>query len=120
MSWKQCAALLAELLRRGPSLRVLATSRESLKVAGERLFLVPPLSVPDQGHAATPDLLGAYEAVRLFVERGQERVADFALTPANAGDVAKVCSRLDGMPLAIELSCCSGGQHQCGRDGIQT
>jgi non-specific serine/threonine protein kinase len=99
-----CAALVTALLRGCRSLRVLATSRESLQVTGERLFLVPSLSVPEPGHLPTPELVGAYEAVRLFVRRAQERVADFTLTPANAEAIAKVCARLDGMPLAIELA----------------
>jgi non-specific serine/threonine protein kinase len=99
-----CAELVTALLRASQSLRVLATSRESLRVAGERLFLVPSLSVPEPGHLPTPELVGAYEAVRLFVRRARERTVDFALTPTNAAAIATLCARLDGMPLAIELA----------------
>ena len=99
-----CTALAGTLLRAAPALRILATSREALGIAGERHYRVPPLSVPDPGHLPSPELAGSYEAVRLFVARAQERRDTFALTAANARAVAEICARLDGIPLAIELA----------------
>jgi len=102
------AARLAEtLLASCPRLRVLATSREPLGVSGEVLWQVPPLSLP-----ATPDeepdeeaeSLMRYEAVRLFVDRARLKLPEFHLTEVNAGAVARVCRRLEGIPLAIELA----------------
>jgi predicted ATPase/transcriptional regulator with XRE-family HTH domain len=99
-----CAALAGTLLRAAPDLRILATSREALGVAGEHRYRVPSLSVPDPEHLPSPELAGTYEAVRLFVARAQERRDTFALTAANARAVAEICARLDGLPLAIELA----------------
>jgi non-specific serine/threonine protein kinase len=99
-----CTALAGALLRAAPELRILATSREALGVAGERRYRVPPLSVPDPDHLPSPELAGSYEAVRLFVARAQERRDSFALTNANARSVAEICARLDGLALAIELA----------------
>jgi len=99
-----CAALASALLRACPDLRILATSREALAVAGEHRYRAPSLSVPDPRHLPPPELAGSYEAVRLFVERAAERRDDFTLTPGNARVVAEVCARLDGVPLAIELA----------------
>ena len=99
-----CTALVGTLLRAAPELRILATSREALGVAGERRYRVPPLSVPDSEHPPSPELAGSYEAVRLFVARAQERRDSFTLTAVNARAVAEICARLDGLPLAIELA----------------
>ena len=99
-----CTALAGTLLRAAPELRILATSREALGVAGEHRYRVPPLSVPDPEHLPSPELAGSYEAVRLFVARAQERRDTFTLTSANARVVAEICARLDGIPLAIELA----------------
>ena len=98
-----CARLVELLLRGAPGLRVLATSREALGVAGERAWLVPPLSLPDDRHVLPDEVAGA-PAVRLFVERAREIAPGFALTEANAAAVARICRRLDGIPLAIELA----------------
>jgi predicted ATPase len=103
------ARLLDDLLDSCPRLRVLATSREPLGIPGEVLWRVPPLSSPDPTDG-TPDRLSGvedlvrYEAVRLFVERTRQRLPDFGLTEENAGAVARVCRKLDGIPLAIELA----------------
>lgn len=98
-----CAQLVEALLRTCPTLHILATSREALSVAGERLYLVPTLTTPDpaQANLATlPD----YEAVRLFIERGQTVLPGFKLTGDNMHAVAQVCHQLDGIPLAVELA----------------
>ena len=99
-----CATLVEALLRRCPGVRVLATSREGLEVAGEHRYRVPSLSIPDLAHLPPPERLSEAVAVALFVARARERRADFALTTQNACAVAQVCARLDGIPLAIELA----------------
>jgi predicted ATPase/DNA-binding CsgD family transcriptional regulator len=99
-----CATFAETLLRRCPQLRILATSREALGVYGETLFAVPPLSLPDPRYLHTVDGLPGYEAARLFAERARAVKPDFALTEGNAIAVAQICYRLDGMPLAIELT----------------
>ena len=97
------AALTEALLRRCPGLSILATSREGLRVAGEALFAVPPLSLPDPHRLAIEGLAG-YESSRLFVERARAVRQDFSLGEGNALAVAQICYRLDGIPLAIELA----------------
>jgi predicted ATPase/class 3 adenylate cyclase len=97
---------VAELLQGCPQLKVLVTSREALRVRGERLFPVPPLSLP-RGVDVTrisAEKVAEYEAVRLFVERAREARPTFSLTDDNAPVVTEICSRLDGLPLAIELA----------------
>ena len=97
-----CALLAESLLRACPTLRILATSREPLRVSGETIWRVPPLTLPDAALTATS--LAESEAVQLFVERAHGRLPDFALTEENAAAVATICQRLDGMPLALELA----------------
>jgi predicted ATPase/DNA-binding SARP family transcriptional activator len=101
-----CAALADALLRSCPELRIVATSQEALSIAGERAWLVPSLSLPDEDPRRLPPLeeLVSYEAVRLFLERAEDVSSGFALTAQNAPAVAQVCRRLDGIPLAIELA----------------
>lgn len=99
-----CAELTAALLRGCPGLRVLATSREALGVGGERAWLVPPLSLPPAEPGVTPEEAGASEAVQLFVDRALAALPAFRLTPVNAPAVTRICRRLDGLPLAIELA----------------
>jgi predicted ATPase/DNA-binding CsgD family transcriptional regulator len=98
------APLVPDLLAACPDLKVLVTSREPLRVRGEQEFLVPPLSLPDPRQSLTLDAVSASAAVRLFVERAQRVWPGFALTDADAGAVAEVCRRLDGLPLALELA----------------
>jgi predicted ATPase/DNA-binding CsgD family transcriptional regulator len=99
-----CSTLTEALLRSCPNLRVLATSREVLGVAGEALFAVPPLSLPDPHRLPAADSLLGYEASGLFYERARTVRSDFDLTEGNSLAVAQICYRLDGMPLAIELA----------------
>jgi predicted ATPase/DNA-binding SARP family transcriptional activator len=98
------ARLAEELLRSCPRLRILATSRELLSITGEAVLQVDPLSLPDTDGVASVEGLMRYEALRLFVDRARLRLPDFELTQQNAGAVARVCRKLDGMPLAIELA----------------
>jgi non-specific serine/threonine protein kinase len=98
------ARLVDALLRSCEHLRVLATSREALGVAGEVNWLVPSLTVPDAGRLPATQSLTQYEAVQLFLERARSRLPAFVLTPENAPAVANVCRTLDGIPLAIELA----------------
>ncbi|QYN35418.1 winged helix-turn-helix domain-containing protein [Pseudonocardia sp. DSM 110487] len=98
------AGLVDELLRAAPGLRVLATSREPLGLAGERLYLVPPLDVPEDGGDERPESLLAFSAVRLFVARAAAAAPGFVLDEHTAGAVTAICRRLDGLPLALELA----------------
>ena len=93
------AELCAGLLQACDDVRVLATSREPLRIAGEAACRLAPLPVPGQG-----DDLAAAEAVALFADRARAADAGFALTGQNRADVAQLVGRLDGMPLAIELA----------------
>nr|WP_307826831.1 tetratricopeptide repeat protein [Streptomyces pactum] len=97
------AELTAHLLRAAPALRVLATSREPLAVAGERLCPVPPLAVPDP-EETRPDQLLRSDAVRLFVARATAADPTFRPADGDAGAVATICRRLDGIPLALEMA----------------
>ena len=106
-----CEHLLAEisgiadtLLRSAPGLTILATSREPLRVPGEVVFRVPSLEIPDPELAAEWDGLLNYEGVRLFAERARAASPGFALDERNALAVARICHRLDGLPLALELA----------------
>jgi predicted ATPase/DNA-binding SARP family transcriptional activator len=101
---EECARIVEFLLRACPGLRVLATSREALGITGERSWLVPALSLPADGAALTPDEALRSESVQLFVERAQDVLPTFALTSANVGAVARICRRVDGLPLAVELA----------------
>lgn len=97
------AADVADQLVRGcPRMTILATSREPLAIEGEHLYRVPSLLVPPAG--ADPDCLLSCDAVRLFIDRARQQRSDFAVDPHNASAVARLCRRLDGIPLAIELA----------------
>ena len=98
------APLLAELLKAAAGLVVLVTSRTVLRLNGEHEFPVPPLPVPPADAAPDPADLRRYASVSLFVERAHAVAPGFELTDANAGAVAEICRRLDGLPLAIELA----------------
>ncbi|HEV8597604.1 MAG TPA: NB-ARC domain-containing protein [Candidatus Dormibacteraeota bacterium] len=99
------APATAQLVRDCPRLKLLVTSREALRVRGEHLFAVPPLSLPRAARrAASAEQLAGYEAIQLFVARAQAVRPEFRLTDDNAAAVAEICLRLDGLPLAIELA----------------
>jgi predicted ATPase len=98
------ATLVDRLLRAASGLTVVATSREPLRVAGEVVFRVPSLAIPDAQDAPGPADLLQFEAVRLFVDRAAAAAPDFVLDDGNAADVARICVRLDGLPLALELA----------------
>jgi predicted ATPase/class 3 adenylate cyclase len=98
------AGTLAELLAQSPRVKLLVTSREPLRIAGEHVFRVPPLALPDPRRVSGPEDLAPYASARLFVERAQSAQPDFRITPQNAAAVAELCVRLDGLPLAIELA----------------
>jgi non-specific serine/threonine protein kinase len=108
-----CARSTDGLLRACPELRVLATSREALGVAGEARYPVLPLALPeppeppeppDARHPTSLGVLARAEAVRLFVERATAIQPAFAITAQNARPIAEICRRLDGLPLALELA----------------
>jgi non-specific serine/threonine protein kinase len=99
-----CAQLATRLLQLCSSVRILATSRESLAVSGEVTWRVPGLSVPDVAPHWSLDELGESEAVTLFVQRGAAVSSEFQLTYQNASAVVQICRRVDGIPLAIELA----------------
>jgi predicted ATPase/DNA-binding SARP family transcriptional activator/DNA-binding CsgD family transcriptional regulator len=98
------ARLVEQLLRSCPRLGILATSREPLGLAGEVVWQVDPLSVPDTDGGADVEGMLRYESLRLFVDRARLRLPDFELTGENTEAVARVCRKLEGMPLAIELA----------------
>jgi predicted ATPase/DNA-binding CsgD family transcriptional regulator len=99
------SAVVADAILRGcPELRILATSREPLTIAGEALFAVPPLPTPDPRRPANRAELSRSEAVALFLARAEAVLPGFALTEDNQLAVAELCHRLDGLPLAIELA----------------
>jgi len=99
-----CALVADTLLPQCPQLVILATSREKLGMAGEQTYPVPAMSTPDIEQDATVEGLAQYESVRLFIERARLNLPHFAVTDDNASALASVCSRLDGIPLAIELA----------------
>lgn len=98
------AEQVADLLASCPRLKVLVTSREVLHVRAEHEFAVPPLALPDPARLPRLAALARFSSVALFVQRVQAAKPEFRLTTANAREVAEICVRLDGLPLAIELA----------------
>jgi len=90
------------MLTKAADLTVIATSREPLRVSGEQVYRLSPFTLPDA--AASAEAMAQSEAVQLFVERARYRRPDFELTQGNARAVGNVCTRLDGIPLALELA----------------
>ncbi len=97
------AHLAAAMLRECPGVVLLATSRERLGVAGERLFRLPPLPFPGDDGIGLPQAL-AYDAVRLFVDRAAATIDGFRADAGNIGAIVRICARLDGIALAIEMA----------------
>ncbi len=98
------ARMTDTLLKSCPKLSVLATSREALSIGGEAVLPLPPLGLPPPGAGQTPETLAECDSVRLFVERATAALPAFQFSAGNAAAVASVCTRLDGIPLALELA----------------
>ncbi len=98
------APLVADLLAACPRLTALVTSREPLRLRGEKVFPVPPLQAPHPDRLPDAKRLAQYPAAVLFTQRAQDVKPDWRLTDANAPAIAAICARLDGLPLAIELA----------------
>jgi predicted ATPase/DNA-binding CsgD family transcriptional regulator len=98
------APVVVDLLADAPSLKVLVTSREALRVYGEQEYPVPPLMLPDLTRPEPLSTLVQYEAVALFVQRARTVKPDFQIAPEDTQAIAEICVRLDGLPLAIELA----------------
>ena len=101
---ESCALLASSLLVACQNLSILATSREALRISGEVTYRVPSLSIPDSDLQAGVDALAGYEAVRLFIERAAVASPGFKVDKDSIISVARICQRLDGIPLAIELA----------------
>ena len=99
-----CAVLASSLLRSCPELRLLATSRQPLGTPGEGRMLVPPMSLPEEGDGVAVERLVNSDAVRLLSERAAIVLPGFAVDASNAAAVLRLCRRLDGIPLAVELA----------------
>ena len=99
-----CARFTQSLLQQCPEVRILATSREALGIAGEVVMPVPSLSLPSLHPPPQPAQIAQSEAAKLFIARAAATEPPFAVTPRNAPAVAQVCHRLDGIPLALELA----------------
>jgi non-specific serine/threonine protein kinase len=101
----ECAHLSNTLLRRAPGLRILITSRHVLGAYGEHVVTVPPLLVPEDTHRRlSAEEVSDYESVRLFSARAENLAPGFSVDADNCDTVAKICRRLEGLPLAIELA----------------
>ena len=99
-----CAELADALLRACPNARIVASSREALGIAGETIYRLPSLGLPEPSKFLMPQILMGFDSVRLFLDRAVAVAPQFALTSSNGPAVAQVCRRLDGIPLAIELA----------------
>ncbi|QUQ68743.1 tetratricopeptide repeat protein [Kutzneria sp. CA-103260] len=99
-----CARLVEAVLAAAPGLRVLVTSRQPLRTPGEHVLPIPPLTTPNPERPLRPDQDNRYPAMTLFAARAAAAAPDFELTSANWAQVALLCHRLDGIPLAIELA----------------
>lgn len=98
-----CAQLAEDLLRACPDARILATSREPLRVSGEAVWQTPPLATPDPDHLPSLEQILSYEAIRLFIEHAENAQPDLKLTSAHTATIAHICHQVDGIPLAIEM-----------------
>jgi predicted ATPase/DNA-binding CsgD family transcriptional regulator len=99
-----CARFVSHLLQSCPQLSLIVTSREALNIDGELAWIVPSLQIPSTQSPSAFSELNTYDAVQLFVARASAIEPDFALRNQNVDAVIKICQRLDGIPLAIELA----------------
>jgi non-specific serine/threonine protein kinase len=99
-----CAELAKQLLQAGTGVKILASSREPLRINGEATYHVPALAVPGKREAVTCESLARYEAVRLFIDRAVAVQPGFRVNDHNCAAIAEICRRLDGIALAIELA----------------
>ena len=100
----EAAPLVADLMAAGSKVKVLVTSRATLRIYGEHTMPVPPLALPERSPSPSAEHLSQFAAVRLFIERAQAVRPGFTVTDETAPYVAEICHRLDGLPLAIELA----------------
>lgn len=100
---EECAHIVDQILRSSHQIKFIASSREALGISGEAIYRVPSLSVPSRTEVRR-EALQKYESVQLFVERAKAANPRFELTDQNSSSVAQICSRLDGIPLALELA----------------
>jgi non-specific serine/threonine protein kinase len=98
------ADALAEILSRCPGVRMLVTSREPLRIAGESRVPVAPLALPPAGIASRADVVAGYPAIALCLDRARRVRPDLDLSPPNVAAINAICHRLDGLPLAIEMA----------------
>lgn len=98
------ATAINELLRAGPAIKIVTTSREPLRIEGEQVYRLPPLEVPPSSAGPDLDDLMAYPAIQLFAERATAIASNLELTDTNVKYAAKICRELDGNPLAIEIA----------------
>lgn len=98
------ALKISQLLNAAPKIKIMVSSREVLRLRSEHDYPVPPLGLPETKRKQTAAVLAQYEAIALFVQHAQAANPSFALDEDNASSVADICTRLDGLPLAIELA----------------
>jgi len=100
---KSCAEIVHKLMQSVPGLKILATSRESLNISGEKVWRVPSLTLLDPKTTINVDQAKNSEAVLLFTDRARLNNPEFELEPGNVNEVVTICKMLDGIPLAVEL-----------------
>ena len=98
------APVVTDLLAAGPQVKILTTSRAPLRIRGEREYPVPPLRLPSKQDARDLTVLAANEAITVFLTQAQAVRPDFVFTSDNAAAITEICTRLDGLPLALELA----------------
>ncbi|WP_271899435.1 ATP-binding protein [Candidatus Phyllobacterium onerii] len=111
---KAAAALAEKICESAPDVHVLATSREALRARGEFIQYLMPLETPSETEGSTADAALAFPSVQLFVNRATATLSSFELSDSNASTICKICRRLDGIPLAIELAAGRADTFSCG------
>ena len=99
-----CARLAETLLKNCPELKILATSRDILRLEGEAVYHVPPLTIPEGQTARSVAEVANSESVQLFAQRARLVLSNFEITQTNMATLVRICNRLEGIPLAIELA----------------